>query len=349
MKLGKLKSISAYARAESHLIQQTNYGAIVTLFGVCLAIALFTSEAVEHFRPYTLTTMGVDTVRDQHLYVEFNMSFPALPCQALSLDASDVSGILGGDYSMAKNGELHKIRLAQDGGRLAVEEYVAPRHYGFALRKPRAEVEALNAAFRANEGCLVLGWLRLQRVAGNMHVSVHMDDYIMLERAQSAISAALGSRPVNHVVNGLFMPEEGVGVNVSHHIHRMAFGTHKADEHPEIINPLDGTHRIVTEKTGIFKYFLKIVPTEYIKLGGHKLQTNQYSVTEYDSPAHPEQLQLPSVWFVYDMSPVTVVMAQTRRSILHLLTRFCAVVGGVFAVTGMLDKAVHKLVTSVLK
>lgn len=67
---------------------------------------------------------------------------------------------------------------------------------------------------------------------------------------------------------------------------------------------------------------------------GKRLQTNQYSVTEYDTPAHPEQLQLPSVWFAYDMSPVTVVMAQTRRSILHLLTRFCAVVGGVVAVTG---------------
>lgn len=39
-------------------------------------------------------------------------------------------------------------------------------------------------------------------------------------------------------------PEDGVGVNVSHHITRMAFGTHKADEHPEIINPLDGEHHL---------------------------------------------------------------------------------------------------------
>ena len=43
-------------------------------------------------------------------------------------------------------------------------------------------MEALNAAFNAHEGCLVVGWLKLQRVAGNLHVSVHMDDYIMLER-----------------------------------------------------------------------------------------------------------------------------------------------------------------------
>lgn len=67
---------------------------------------------------------------------------------------------------------------------------------------------------------------------------------------------------------------------------------------------------------------------------GKVLNTNQYSVTEYDSPATTGDLQLPSVWFLYDLSPVTVTIAQTRRSILHLLTRFCAVVGGVFAVTG---------------
>lgn len=50
-----------------------------------------------------------------------------------------MSGLLGGDYnSMAKNGELHKIRLTQLGQRLTVDEYVAPKHYGFMLRKPRA-------------------------------------------------------------------------------------------------------------------------------------------------------------------------------------------------------------------
>ena len=71
------------------------------------------------------------------------------------------------------------------------------------------------------------------------------------------------------------------------------------------------------------------------ELAGSVLKTNQYSVTEYDTPAAQGELQLPSVWFLYDLSPVTVVMAQTRRSLLHLLTRFCAVVGGVFALTGI--------------
>ena len=78
---------------------------------------------------------------------------------ALSLDAVDISGVAaalaallpacaltyqtltgepGGDISLAKNGELHKLRLNRHGERLTVAEYITPRHYGFILHKPRA-------------------------------------------------------------------------------------------------------------------------------------------------------------------------------------------------------------------
>ena len=53
------------------------------------------------------------------------------------------------------------------------------------------QVDAINDAFAAEEGCLVEGWLRVQRVAGNLHISVHMDDYIMLDRVSMPPSPML--------------------------------------------------------------------------------------------------------------------------------------------------------------
>ena len=47
-------------------------------------------------------------------------------------------------------------------------------------------------------------------------------------------------------------------------------------------------------------------------------------------------MQMPSVMFMYDMSPISVTIKEIRSSFTHLLVRFCAVVGGVFAVTGTL-------------
>jgi len=43
---------------------------------------------------------------------------------------------------------------------------------------------------------------------------------------------------------------------------------------------------------------------------------------------------LPAVYFLYDLSPITVTIKEERRSFLHLITRLCAVLGGTFALTG---------------
>ena len=69
-------------------------------------------------------------------------------------------------------------------------------------------------------------------------------------------------------------------------------------------------------------------------VAGKRLQGNQYAVTEYYTPVHKGDTHMPAVWFVYDISPINVSISRTRRSLTHLLVRCCAVVGGVFAVTG---------------
>lgn len=42
-------------------------------------------------------------------------------------------------------------------------------------------------------------------------------------------------------------------------------------------------------------------------------------------------------------SPAQVRMTERRKSLLHLLTKLSAVIGGIFAVTGMVDKLVHAI------
>jgi hypothetical protein len=75
--------------------------------------------------------------------------------------------------------------------------------------------------------------------------------------------------------------------------------------------------------------------------------TNQYFLTEYYHQMKKSDVELPSVVFRYDMSPITVTITSRPRSVAHLLVRFCAVVGGEFAVTGLLDRWVHRLVTAI--
>jgi endoplasmic reticulum-Golgi intermediate compartment protein 3 len=108
---------------------------------------------------------------------------------------------------------------------------------------------------------------------------------------------------------------------------------------------------------------VQVVPTEYRYLSKEVLPTNQFSVNEYFVPMKqndkswpgtiPSRVKLQlrtlcfiltrflspfdgtAVYFLYDLSPITVTIKEERRSFLHFLTRLCAVLGGTFAMTGM--------------
>ena len=40
----------------------------------------------------------------------------------------------------------------------------------------------MNKAMDAHEGCNIYGWLDLQRVAGNLRISVHIEDFFQLAK-----------------------------------------------------------------------------------------------------------------------------------------------------------------------
>merc|ERR1712183_1143252 len=178
-------------------------------------------------------------------------------------------------------------------------------------------VKNVKQALANGEGCRVYGVLDVQRVAGNFHISVHgLNIYV----AQMIFEGA-------------------THVNVSHVIHDLSFGP----KYPGIHNPLDETVRILHDTSGTFKYYIKIVPTEYRYLSKEVLPTNQFSVTEYFSPMKESDRTWPAVYFLYDLSPITVTIREERRSFLHFITRLCAVLGGTFALTGMLDRWMFRL------
>lgn len=51
---------------------------------------------------------------------------------------------------------------------------------------------------------------------------------------------------------------------------------------------------------------------------------------------------LPGVFFFYDLSPIKVQITEVKSSFMHFLTSVCAIVGGVFTVSGILDAGVYQ-------
>lgn len=335
-----LKNIDAFPRAEEHLTQKTPSGAIVSVIGLIIMATLFIHELKFYLTTKTVHEMSVDVKRGENLPIHINMTFPSIPCQILSVDAIDMSG----KHEVDLDTNIWKLRLSKDGyiiGSEYVSDLVEKEHtsddhgehgssktgvshhedtkhsHGFG-NDPVKMIKDVKRAIDDGEGCRVFGVLDVQRVAGNFHISVHGLNIIV---AQQIFEGA------NHV-------------NVSHVIHDLSFGP----KYPGIHNPLDDTVRILRDASGTFKYYIKIVPTEYRYLSKEVLPTNQFSVTEYFVAMKDSDRSWPAVYFLYDLSPITVTIREEKRSFTHFITRLCAVLGGTFALTGMLDRWMYRLI-----
>ncbi|CAN6454683.1 unnamed protein product [Victoria cruziana] len=341
MKLQALRNLDAFPRAEEHLLKKTQSGGVVSVIGLAVMALLFIHELKYCLAVEKVHQMSVDVKRGETLPININMSFPSLPCDVLSVDAIDLSG----KHEVDLDTNIWKLRLNKDGHIIGTEylsdlvekEHATHKHDDSGEHKDSSDhihdhaffegsdkmVKDVKRALENGEGCRVYGVLDVQRVAGNFHISVHG---LSLFVAQQIFEGS------SHV-------------NISHMIHDLSFGP----KYPGIHNPLDGTKRILVDTSGTFRYYIKIVPTEYRYLSKEVIPTNQFSVSEYFAPMLEPARTWPAVYFLYDMSPITVAIMEVRHSFLHFITRLCAVLGGTFAMTGMLDRWMYRFLEAVTR
>lgn len=65
----------------------------------------------------------------------------------------------------------------------------------------------------------------------------------------------------------------------------------------------------------MFQYYIKIVPTMYIKDSGEVINTNQFSVTRHSKSVESlsGESGMPGVFFTYELSPLMVKYTEKRR------------------------------------
>lgn len=138
------------------------------------------------------------------------------------------------------------------------------------------------ATVGADEGCRVSGVMNVNKVAGNVHIA-HGESIV---------------RDGKHIHQ--FNPTTAVKYNISHTIHSLSFGT----PYPSMPgNPLDKSKSVVSvlsvyiyvtllavkiigekEQTGLFQYFIRVIPTVYTNEFGGRIMTNQYTVSDRFRP-----------------------------------------------------------------
>lgn len=90
--MNKLRNLDAYPKINEDFYSRTLSGGLITIVSSILMLLLFFSELRLYLHAATETKLVVDTSRGETLRINFDVTFPALACSILSLDAMDISG-----------------------------------------------------------------------------------------------------------------------------------------------------------------------------------------------------------------------------------------------------------------
>ncbi|KAL9645959.1 hypothetical protein ABK040_001066 [Willaertia magna] len=385
------KNFDFYPKTADDFRIKTLGGGVISIVSLIVIFILTFSELYFYMQIERFDELYVDTGLDRKIPIHINLTFPAISCDALSLDVMDVSG----EHHIHVEHTVYKQRLSLDGKLIDNNADVAPvvissndgndgkdslvnskelekaraerakrmkdknycgscygsakdetaccntcddvresyRKVGWAFN-PTEEIEQCyeellerKMKYAQKEGCNLHGYFLVNKVAGNFHFAPgksfvrqqsHVHDYTNFE--------------VEHF-------------NTSHIINSLGFG----EQIPGMSHPLDGTKKIIQADnsdgtiSGLFQYFVKVVPTIYESYSSNnEIITNQYSVTQHFRPKNREHANVvPGVFFIYDLSPIMVHIKERKKSFLQFLTSLCAIVGGVFTVSALIDKLIY--------
>lgn len=390
----QIRRFDVYPKLEDDYRVKTSSGAALSVIMAIVILVLATSETIHFMTPKSVDIIEVDGTVNERMMIDLKITFFELPCSKVDLVAMDVAGEhqLHADSSY----HMHKTRISKDGTVLGdkIKTLVnkatrekelglepLPDDYCGSCYGAKAQGECCNTceilkeAYTAkgwdrksidgdkseqcrrdkllnptksneglNEGCVLEGTMKVSKVAGNFHV-------------------ALGTtRSVDGRLVHAFNIDEMTHFNTSHRIDRVSFGQNFVSQS----NPLSGKIRTVDyhdADTGVFQYYIKVVPTNFQNAFGITYRSAEYSFTEKFVPIgeghgddeeeqdpdhlrraahkHPSVIRsLPGVFFIYDISPFQIHRTVENMSFTEYFARLCAIVGGVYTVSGFVDSAI---------
>mmetsp|Transcript_65027 Transcript_65027/g.127878 ORF Transcript_65027/g.127878 Transcript_65027/m.127878 type:complete len:471 (-) Transcript_65027:45-1457(-) len=179
-----------------------------------------------------------------------------------------------------------------------------------------------------SEGCQVHGTMQVPRVPGHFHL----------------VAAPFGDMTVNPAIT-----------NVSHIVNHLSFGPRptratRSTVPAELmanVNPLDGRKFIVERFHEAPQHYLKVVSTHV-----EGMRTPLYQMTHTDRVRKLKKdggdiNRAPQARFVYDLSPMSIVVKTKSKRWYEFLTSLFAILGGAFTVVELTSGAVETVGTAV--
>ena len=281
------------------------------------------------FSPYPrhVFSLKKETLSLSHAHrIHFNITFDALACEDAHVHSMDTHGNQVYDHAAT----VIKTPLHLDGTRIVGRNQSYSEKIATLIRNDDPPKNMTQG-----EGCNLAGYLHSYRVLGNFHIA--------MGRAHR--------RAGRHIHE--FHPSDRPNFHVSHTIHYLHLDDHNADSGEQQVHPkgvLDGTRAFVTVHngtTGLFQYFLTIIPTHRDFKESNRYILNQtkftplYNTTTTTTTKMGQQQSptgiLPGVFFILEMNPLSELVEQEHFGVGNVL-RISLLTVGLFVLIIWLDE-----------
>ena len=280
---------------------------------------LFLNEFINFNTYKTSSRMYVDINRGvDKLKVNIDIDIERIPCDLLAILTSDALG----EKSNILIGEITKSRLDKYGKILDEKKYGLQE-----VDYLKVKTEMIN-----DEGCKLKGFFYVDAVPGNFLITGGYYGGAVQRLANDGILKYNIQHKINQINFDDFKKNE-IWSNFGRDISKLSYSLNNIKKKNEM-------------NLRVHQYYLKIVPTKFLTYSGKEINNYQYT---YSSFADYNINEMPSIYFRYDISPITVEYKQYKQTFLNFFINICAILGGVFTVTGIIDAIIHKSVMLLLR
>eukprot|EP00439_Symbiodinium_sp_Y106_P056076 s1144_g7.t2 len=378
-----MKSFDAFARPVQEFQVKTAVGGYISIGSICLVAALFLSELRYFLTLETKDEMLIDQSQERkYLNMSLDVTFSSLPCSVLGVNLLDPkqNNVMHVAHEIFKErltstGEVigKPIRdglqnVAMTPADLATvfrDQQAKANHSSTRFRCPSCfqslfdEDSCCNSCKEVREAFLNHGWddrpddyifsqcidEAYQRTAAQIGEGCRLKANLHVRKVPATLHVGISQRIRRDLVRATSVAELTVGADFTHHIHNLSFGP----DFPGLVRVLDGRHKSSHQPplSEHHQYDVHVIPTRYLEDGSDEIAGHQYSVTEYVKAVdatHPgHEVATTGIWMSYDFTPFEVRVTSSRKSLFHFFTECCAILGGIFAFSGMLDGFAHQI------
>jgi len=377
-----MKSFDAFGRPVQEFQVKTTFGGYMSVCSLILVTTLFFMELWYFLQKETKDKMVIDQGQDQkYLNMTLDITLPEAPCAALALNLVDpkkanvlhagteifktrlskggrvigkkvrdsLTNLCQGNQDLQESGlgiagvgtshatthwrcaSCHQSHIDEDDCCFSCidvrKEFTGrgldpnPADYVFSQCQEEAYIKD---APQSEEGCRIQAKLNIRKVPATLHIGV--------------------PRHFNPELYDVQWATKVTDFNFNHQINALNFGP----DFPGLVPVLDGRVKAAHPTSGSehHQYDIHVIPTRFKEDGYDELKSHQYSVTEYMKEVNTKELtwEVPPVGLAmtYDFTPFEVQVTKSRKSIWHFLTECCAILGGIFAFSGMLDNFAYQ-------